>query len=159
MTKEQELQQLKQEYEQRRAALEQGTPDNAGESAAEAAPVPSEHETLSQVVEGAIKQHVPAFQAPSQATHDDAVLSPEQQETIQSWVNVAFAVRVEVTLVDVATVGSSVGSAAAPGVAVITTVTTTGAKVGAAVGRGAVPQPRMAPPKMITLMRTNFCFK
>lgn len=83
-----QLQQVEQEYQQKRAAIEKQMREQ-GESA-EAAPVPTEHETMSQVVEGAIKQHVPAFQASSHTTTTDDSLPPDVQEKIQTWVNISF---------------------------------------------------------------------
>src|SRR5437762_2169986 len=83
-----QLRQIEKEYQEKRAAVEQM--QNQGESA-EQAPVPSEHETLSQVVEGAIQQHVPAFQASSHTpTTSDDTLSPEAQAQVQIWVNLTF---------------------------------------------------------------------
>lgn len=84
-----QLQQVEQEYQQKRAEIEKQMKER-GESG-EQAPVPSEHETLSQVVEGAIQQHVPTFQASSNTTTADDSLPPEAQEKVQIWVNLAFS--------------------------------------------------------------------
>ena len=83
-----QLQQVEQEYRQKRAELEQQMKE--GGEAGEQAPVPTEHETLSQVVEGAIQQHLPAFQASSHTTTTDDSLPPDAQDKVQAWVNLAF---------------------------------------------------------------------
>ena len=87
-TPSEQLQKIEQEYQQKRAEIESQM-KGQGESA-EHAPVPSEHETMSQVVEGAIQQHVPTFQASSATTTDDTTLPPDAQEKVQAWVNLAF---------------------------------------------------------------------
>ncbi len=83
-----QLQQIEKEYREKRAAVEQM--QHQGELA-EQAPPPTEHETLSRVVEGAIQQHVPAFQASSHtAVPTDDALSVEAQAQVQTWVKLAF---------------------------------------------------------------------
>ena len=83
-----QLQQVEREYQQKRAELEQKMKEQ-GESV-EGEPAPTEHETMSQVVEGAIQQHVPAFQASANTTTTDDTLPPEAREKVQAWVNLAF---------------------------------------------------------------------
>ena len=83
-----QLQRIEQEYQQKRAELEQQMKEQ-GESV-EGAPTPTEHETMSEVVEGAIQQHVPTFQASGNTTTSDDTLPPDAQEKVQAWVNLAF---------------------------------------------------------------------
>lgn len=83
-----QLQKVEEEYRAKREAIEQQM-ETPGESA-EQAPAPTEHETLSQVVEGKIQEHVPAFQASSHTTVTDDSLPPEVQATVQAWVALAF---------------------------------------------------------------------
>src|SRR5262249_28819484 len=54
--------------------------------------LPSEYETMSKVVEGTIQQAVPEFQASSHApvTISDDVISPQDTEKIQNWINLTF---------------------------------------------------------------------
>ncbi|OGM97480.1 MAG: hypothetical protein A2735_01980 [Candidatus Yanofskybacteria bacterium RIFCSPHIGHO2_01_FULL_41_21] len=87
-TSAEQLQQVEQEYQQKRAEIEQQMKER-GELGAEA-PSPTEHETMSQVIEGAIQQHVPEFKASSHTTTTDDSLPPDAQEKIQGWVNIAF---------------------------------------------------------------------
>ncbi len=84
-----QLQQVEREYQRKRAEIEQQM-KGQGETA-EQAPAPTEQETLSQVVEGAIQQHVPAFQASSHTTTTDDSLPPDAQTKVQAWVSLAFA--------------------------------------------------------------------
>ena len=81
---EQQLRQLQEEYERRRAEINR----QAGERHE---PMPSERETMSRVVEDTIQEHVPTFQASSHAApSDDDALSLEEKETVQGWVTIAF---------------------------------------------------------------------
>ena len=81
---EQQLRQLEEKYRQERAQIQQ----QIGERKEE---MPSEHETMSRIVEEAIQQHVPTFQAlshsPVSATDD---LSPEEEAKVQTWVTMVF---------------------------------------------------------------------
>lgn len=86
---EEQLRQVEQEYQQKRAELEQKMKEQ-GESG-EQVPAPTEHETLSEVVEGVIQEHVPAFQASSHTTTTDDSLPPDAQTKVQGWVNISFA--------------------------------------------------------------------
>ena len=87
-TPSEQLQKIEQEYRQKRAELEQQMKESA--ESAESAPAPSEHETMSQVVEGAIREQLPEFEATHPVGHVNEGLSPEARGKIQEWVNVAF---------------------------------------------------------------------
>lgn len=88
-TPEEQLKQIEQEYQRKRADIEQQM--KMGNESAEQAPAPTEHETLSKVVEGAIQQHIPEFQASSHAPVSEDSLPPESQEKVQNWVNITFS--------------------------------------------------------------------
>ena len=81
---EQQLQQLEQDYRTKRAELER----QAGERKES---LPSEHETMSQVVQERIQQHVPSFQPTTSAPRNtDDSLPPEEQTKVQGWVTDVF---------------------------------------------------------------------
>ncbi|MEK9157952.1 MAG: hypothetical protein AAB638_02085 [Patescibacteria group bacterium] len=84
-TPNEQLEQLEREYKERRQAIESQT--------APEAVLPSEHETMSQVVEGKIQEQVPDFKVENHSqepTGEDNNLDPEARGKIQEWVNIAF---------------------------------------------------------------------
>jgi len=85
-----QLRQIEEEYERKRAEIERGISGQSGESA-EQAPTPSEHETLSEVVEGEIQKHIPEFKASSHQSKSSDSLPPEAQEQVQGWVAITFS--------------------------------------------------------------------
>ncbi len=82
---EQQLQKLEQDYRAKRAELEHQATEHRET-------LPSEHETMSKVVEEHIQQHVPVFQASTPAPNgSDDSLPPEERAKVQKWIMDVFA--------------------------------------------------------------------
>ncbi|MEK7645970.1 MAG: hypothetical protein AAB374_02605 [Patescibacteria group bacterium] len=89
-TPEQQVQQLKEEYERRLAEIKQQAPET-GESQVESEQIPVEHQAISETTEKVIQEQVPEFIASShEPGHSVGELTPEAQEKVQAWVNIAF---------------------------------------------------------------------
>ena len=88
-TPEQQVQQLKEEYERRLAKIKSQTPEFP-EPQAEAERILGEHQAVSETAENMIKEQVPEFEASShESGHSLDELSEEAHTKIQEWVSIA----------------------------------------------------------------------
>jgi len=91
-TPEQQVQQLKEEYERRLAEIKSHAPE-VGESQIESENIPAEHQAVSETTEKMIQEHEPEFKASSHQPGRgiDESISPEAQAKVQEWVNLSLA--------------------------------------------------------------------
>lgn len=88
-TPEQQVQQLKEEYERKLAEIKSQTPEFP-EPQAEAERILGEHQAVSETAESMIKEQIPEFKASShEPGHGSEDITPEDQNKIQKWVNIA----------------------------------------------------------------------
>lgn len=84
-TPEQQVQQLKEEYERKVAEIQSGSVETRPE-----APSP-EHQAVSEVTEGMIQRQVPDFKATShEPGHSNDQLAEDARAKVQEWVNMAW---------------------------------------------------------------------
>jgi len=93
-TPEQQVQQLKEEYERRLAEIKSQTPEppeSKRETQTEADRILGEHQAVSETTEGMIREQVPEFKASShEPGHSVYELPEEVRVKVQEWVNLAL---------------------------------------------------------------------
>lgn len=91
-TPEQQVQQLKEEYDRRLAEIKGQTPE-VGESQVESEQIPAEHQAVSETTEKVIQEQVPEFKASSHQpgrSSGHVGIAPEAQAKIQEWINLSL---------------------------------------------------------------------
>src|SRR5258708_9008118 len=87
-TKEQQVQQLQEEYQRKLAEIQKAA--ESSPVSPEAAPATPEHQAVSKVTEKAIQEHNPEFQASSHEPGHTSNPAPEAAAQIEAWVQAAL---------------------------------------------------------------------